>query len=216
MRHSRGKRKLLAVCVLGFVAAACRSQVKANASLHTVEAEVENDRKWETPEPPSTPSDAPPAPAKSAPQVAAAVAPAPRSGGVSFLGVVHDLSLAPGAPRAPVCRCLAVVLGAPSDGKFLWQAGPPAADHDTIAMVIAADGVSCPSGVPPVRASISAVEREGADIVLVVENVGEGRPIMRGALAAPPGPNGAIAVRTRHGTPYPAASGTGPCRIALK
>jgi hypothetical protein len=216
MRHSRGSWKLLAVCVLGFGAAACRSQLKAKASLNTAEAEAQDDRKWETPEPPSAPSDAPATPAKSAPRVAAAVAPVAPSGGVPFLGVVHDLSLAPGAPRAEVCRCLAVAFGAPSDGKFRWQAGPPTTDHDTIAIAIATDGVSCSSGAPPVRASISAVEREGADIVVVVENVREGRPIMRGVLAAPPGANGAITVRTRHDTPYPAASGTGPCRIALK
>ena len=126
------------------------------------------------------------------------------------------LSLAPGAPRTEVCRCLAVAYGAPSDGKFVWQAGTPATDHDTIAIAIAADGVSCASGAPLGRASISAIEREGTDIVVVVENVGLGRPIMRGALTPSPGPNGAIVVRTRHDTPYPAASGPGPCRIALK
>ena len=216
MRHWRGRRKLLAACVLVFGASSCRAQVKAKASVNTGEAEAQDDRKWEVPEPTSPPADVPPAPVNAAPRVAAAMAPVAPPPSVAFLGVVHDLSLAPGAPRTAVCRCLAVAHGAPNDGRFVWQAASPAADHDTIAIAIAADGVSCPSGTPPVRASIAAIEREGADIVVVVENVGEGRPIMRGALAAPPGPNGAISVRTRHGTPYPAATGAGPCRIALK
>ena len=219
MRHSRGKRKLLVFCVLVFGAAACRAQVTAKANVNTGEAEAQDDRKWEVPEPASQPSEAAPAPAptKAAQRVASAVAPAaPSGGGVQFLGVMHDLSLAPGAPRTTVCRCLAVAHGAPSDGKFVWQAGAPPTDLDTIAIAIAADGAGCPSGAASARTSISAIERDGADIVVVVENLREGRPIMRGALAASPGPNGAIAVRTRHGAPYPAASGSGPCRIPLK
>jgi hypothetical protein len=138
------------------------------------------------------------------------------TGGVPFFGVVHDLSMSSAAPRVAACRCLAVAYGPPSDAKFTWQAGAPLGDPDAIAIAISADGVACPSGAPPVRASIAALEREGTDIVLIVESVGEGRPIMRGALAAPPGPNGAIVVRTRRDTPYPAASGTEPCRITLK
>ena len=217
-RYSGGTHPLFATCLIAMALSACRAQVKANAKVNASEAEIGNDRKWEVPEAQSPPSEGPPAAApQPTPRAAAAIAAAqaPPSG-VQFLGVVHDLSLAAGAPRAAVCRCLAVAYGAPSDGKFTWQAGPPAGDHDTIAIAIAADGVACPSGTPPLRASISAIEHEGTNIVLVVENVGVGRPIMRGALAASPGPSGAIVVRTRHDTAYPAASGPEPCRIALK
>lgn len=196
---------------------ACRAQVKAKANVNAAEAEVDADRKWEIAEPAQ---ETPPAAApQAAPRVASAVAPppavAPALGGV-FLGVTHDLSLSAGTARTPACRCLAVAYGHPSDGKFTWQAGTPSGDHDTVAIAIAADGVACTNGAPPLRASIAAVEREGSDIVLVVENVGVGRPIMRGALAAYPGPNSAIVVRTNHGTPYPAASGAGECRIPLR
>jgi hypothetical protein len=214
MRHSRGTPKLLAACVAAWGMSACRAQVKAKATVNTGEAGAQDDHKWEVPEAASAPSTAP---AKPAARVAAAVAPvAPSGGSVPFLGVVHDLSLAPGAARTATCRCLAVAYGAPSDGKFVWQAGAPVIDQDTLAIAIASDGVSCPSGPPPARASISAVAHEGADIVVVVENVREGRPIMRGALVAAPGPNGSIVVRSRHDTPYPSASGAGGCRIALK
>ena len=216
MRDSGGTRPLFATCLMALGAFACHGQVNAKANVNA--SEVEDDRKWEIAEPSSASQEAPPMQAtRPAPRVASAVAAvsAP-AGGNRFLGVVHDLSLSSAAPRAAVCRCLAVAHGTPSDAKFTWQAETPAGAADTIAIAIAADGVACPSGTPPLRASISAVEREGTDIVLVVENVGEGRPIMHGALAAWPGPNGAIVVRTRHGTPYPAASSPAPCRVALQ
>jgi hypothetical protein len=217
MRDRGGTRPLLAMGLIALAVSACRASVKGSASVNAAEAQVEDDRKWEVPEPSASPSDTPPEPTpKPAPRVAAAVTAAPAPPGVQFLGVVHDLSLSPAASRPAVCRCLSVVHGAPSDPKFTWQAGAPAGDHETIAIAIATDGVACPSGSPPVRASISAIEREGTDIVLVLENIGEGRPIMRGALTAWSGPNGAIVVRTRRDTPYPAANGPEPCRIALK
>jgi hypothetical protein len=215
MRDGGGTRPFLAIGLATMSAFACRASVKGTATVNATEVQVDDDRKWEIAEPASPPEEAPPAPS-AAPRVAAAVTADPRpSSGAPFLGVVHDLSLSSGAPRAAVCRCLAVAYGAPQDAKFTWQAGAPLGDHDTIAIAIATDGVACPSGAAPVRASISAVEREGADIVLVVENVGQGRPIMRGALALRAGSNGSIVVRTRHGTPYPAASGPGPCRVPI-
>ena len=216
MRDGGGTRALLA---MGFAvgALACRASVKGTATVNASEVQVDDDRKWEIAEPPSAPQATYAAAAPTTPpRVAAAVTVEASSDSVPFLGVARDLSLSAGSPHEAVCRCLAVAYGAPNDAKFTWQAGPPAAQRDTIAIAIATDGVACPSGSPPVRASISAVEREGSDIVLVVENVGVGRPIMRGALALWPGPNGAIDVRTGHGTPYPAASGPEPCRLALK
>lgn len=218
MRNSGETRPLWAIILMAATVPACRASVNATAKVNGSEAQVDEDRKWEVAEPASAPQDAPPAAVpQAAPRVASAVAAAPApASAVQFLGVVHDLSLSSSAPRSPVCRCLALAYGPPSDSKFTWQAGPPGDDHDTIAIAIAADGVACPSGPPPVRASISAVGREGTDIVLIVENVSEGRPIMRGALAASPGPGGGIVVRTRRDMPYPAASGAGPCRVALQ
>jgi hypothetical protein len=110
---------------------------------------------------------------------------------------------------------LAVVYGPPSDGKFTWQAAPLGAE-DTIAIAIAADSAGCNSAKALPRASISAIARDGTDIILVVENISEGRPMMHGALAASPGPNGAIVVRAKNGTPYVAANGAGACRIPLR
>jgi hypothetical protein len=209
---SRGKCALVAAVVLAMGVSACRASVKAKANVNS--AEVEDDRKWEVQETPTPVAEGPSVAAapRPAPRVAAAVAAPAPSSTAPFYGVTHDLSLAGGAPRAAACRCLAVVYGPPSDGQFAWQAGAPA-DHDAVAIAITSDGVGCNQ---PSRVSIAGVEHEGTDIVLVVENVGEGRPIMRGALSPNPGPGGAIVVRTRHGAPYPSASGAGGCRIAIR
>jgi len=88
-----------------------------------------------------------------------------------------------------------------------------------MAVAIAADGVACAArGYAPLRASISAVELDGDDVVLVVENVRDGAPAMRGALVSPPSDKGALVVRARRGAPYgaPSAGGPGPCRLPLQ
>jgi hypothetical protein len=111
-----------------------------------------------------------------------------------------------------------VAVGTPNDPKFVWQGGPPKVDPDTLAVAIAADGVACAiAGLAPLRASISGVEAHGSDVVLSVENVPQGRPVMRGALVARPAPGSSLLVVGRKGTPYGSApQGGGACRVALK
>jgi hypothetical protein len=220
VQFSRGRRPLFATLAVAMGLSACRASVKAKANVNSADAELEDDRRWETPEPatpppqeaqPATPAGA----VKEAPRVAAAVAAAPAPApSAPFFGVTHDLSLSSAAAQTATCRCLAVGYGAPSDGKFSWQTGQPLGGRDVVAIAIRA--VSCGDNAEPPRVSIAGVEREGADIVLTVENVGEGGPIMRGVIAPYPGPNASIVVRTRHDTPYPAASGAGPCRIPMR
>jgi hypothetical protein len=198
------------IAVFAAVGVGCHAHAEASAKMTTTPEG--DDRKYEVPEPAS------PAPTGTARPMAAAP-PAPPTDRTIFLGVVHDLSLAPGAARAPACRCLAVGYGAPTDPKFSWQEGPPSIEPGTMAVAIATDGVPCSArGQAPSRASISGVERVGDDIVLVVENVREGRPVMRGALVAPPSGKGSLLVRARHGAPYgaPPNGGPGPCRVATQ
>ena len=217
MRHSRGICLLFAAGAVAAGLPACHAQVNATANVNPPEAETADDRKWEVPEGSAPAQEGAPAAPKPAPRVASAVAPtqAAPARGAQFLGVVHDLSISPGAPRTTGCRCLAVAYGPPSDGKFTWQAGP-LGEEDSIAIAIAPDSSACNAAKGLPRASIAAILRDGTDIILVVENIGEGRPIMHGALAASPGPNGAIVVRAKNGTPYPAANGAGACRIPLR
>jgi hypothetical protein len=207
--RSRAAWPALAVAALGALGSGCRAQVQAKAQVNAG-GETEDDRKYEIPEPATTavPTSGP--------------APEPRAFAgdrTYFLGVVHDLSLSPSATRTPACRCLAVGYGPPSDPKFAWQAGPPRFEPGTMAVGIAADGVPCSAtGYAPLRASISAVERQGDDIVVVVENVREGLPTMHGALVVAPTGKGTLVVRARRGAPYgaPPSGGAGPCRVPLE
>ncbi|HKQ71867.1 MAG TPA: hypothetical protein VJT73_21130 [Polyangiaceae bacterium] len=200
---------MIAVSV-AFWLGACRAHVQGDAQVNAA-AEVD-DRKWETAE--STP---PPARKLAAPPPAASARTPEPPEAAHFFGVSHDLSLAPGVPRAAACQCLTVVSAAPSDPQFIWQAGVPRTSPDAIAIAIAADGVACSArGAAPLAASIAAIERRGNDVVITVENVREGRPVMRGALAPRPPEGGAIVVQAPRGAPYgaPANGGPGPCRLA--
>jgi hypothetical protein len=213
-------RSLLVITV-AMAALGCRAQVRARGDIDALSGSDPDasDRKYELAQ--SEAARTPPPGVAAPPKTGSSALPASavvhdRTG---FLGVTHDLSLASSAPRTPVCNCLTVAHGSPRDPKFAWQAEAPLVDAETIAIAIADDGVACASrGSASVRASISAVEREGNDIVVVVESARQGQPVMRGALAASPGPNGVLVIRGRNGAPYgaPPSGGPGPCRIALR
>jgi hypothetical protein len=194
---------------------ACKSHVQADARVAA--ATDDQDRRWEIPEP-AAPAEMPPSPAPSNGTVAALPPPQAPSPGPSFVGVTHDLSLAPAAPREAACRCLAVAYGPLSDPRFAWAVDRPADSAGSLALAISAEGVVCDvTGFDPVRASIAGVERQGSDVVVTVESVDQGRPVMRGALIVPPAPGGALVVRSLRAAPYgaPAAGGPGPCRLTI-
>jgi hypothetical protein len=200
----------LAFTVPGMLALGCQAHAQASAQVN---ARTESDdRKFEVAEtelPPSATRAAGPAP----------IAAEPPADRLNFVGVVHDLMLAPASQRTAACQCLAVGYGPPTDPKFLWHTGAPRTDAGTIAVAVAADGVACSArGYAPLLASISAVQTEGDDLVLVMENVREGAPVVHGALVVPPGPAGVLVVRSRRGAPYgaPLAGGTGPCRLKMQ
>jgi len=190
---------------------ACKSHVQADARVAA--ATEDDDRRWEIPEP-ATSAEMPASPANTT----AAPPPQPTpSPGPSFVGVTHDLSLAPSASREAACRCLAIAYGPLSDERFAWAVDRPSGAAVPWALAISAEGVACDAtGFDPLRASIAGIERQGSDVVVTVENVEQGRPVMRGALIVPPAPGGAIVVRSLRGAPYgaPPAGGPGPCRVA--
>lgn len=208
------RRAFLGITALGLagIGSGCHAHARASADVKT-SGDMEDDRKYEVSE-----SSQPSPPPGTRPLVVPAPSEPPPDR-TYFLGVVHDLSLSSNAARTPACRCLAVGYGAPTDAKFAWQGAPPKLDSGTMAVAIAADGVACSSpGYAPRRASISGVERAGDDIVVIVENVREGRPVVHGALVGPPGGTGSLVIRARRGAPYgaPAAGGSGPCRVPLQ
>ena len=134
----------------------------------------------------------------------------------ALVGVRPDLGLAAGAGRA-TCPCLAVVVGSPSDATFQWQAGAPKTGADSLAVAVSARGIDCPGGEPDEtkrRPSISAVDVEGSDVVIEVEELPDGAPLASGALIPLPGPGGSIYVRGRdRSVVYARGSGGARCKV---
>jgi hypothetical protein len=134
------------------------------------------------------------------------------SGPPTQLGVRHDVMIAPSAPHQPTCACLAVVMGAPDDARLSWQNERPRVGEDAAVVALSARGVAC-HGLPedaPRRPSIAGVERDGANVVITVEELPEGRPLATGAVIPRPGPGGAVFVRPKGArVPYARTSSPG-------
>jgi hypothetical protein len=134
----------------------------------------------------------------------------------AVVGVRHDLMLS-NAPHEARCACLSVELGRADDPKFFWAGGAPSLGPDALAIALGARGIACPGGDPDDRRrrpSISAVDTEGEDIVVEVEDLPPSRPLASGAIIPRPGSKGAIYVRPRKGN---GVYGRGPsgarCRV---
>lgn len=117
----------------------------------------------------------------------------------TWFGVRLDLSMRPGTRRTPACGCLAVETGMPGKQAFLWDGTTPAIGPDALVVTISARGVECPAEPDESkrRASISAVERDGDDVLVEIETVPEGRPLALGAIVPKPGPNGVLVIQPR-------------------
>ena len=134
----------------------------------------------------------------------------------AVLGVRHDLMLS-NAPHEARCACLSVEVGHADDPRFFWTGGAPDVGGDALAFAIGARGIACPGGDPDDRRrrpSISAVDQDGGDIIVEVEDLPEGRPLASGAIIPKPGPSGAIYVRPKkgHGV-YGRNPGVARCRV---
>jgi hypothetical protein len=134
----------------------------------------------------------------------------------AWLGVRHDVSLAPGTPHAPRCSCLAVEVGHAGDPTFAWQGDAPSTD-DALVLAIGARGVACPGGPPndaDRRASISAVDLDGKDVVIEIEDLPPGRPLALGAVIPRPVAGGGVFVRPKDSrVVYGRSSQGGRCRV---
>ncbi|MGK4001753.1 hypothetical protein WMF31_03945 [Sorangium sp. So ce1036] len=135
----------------------------------------------------------------------------------SWVGVRHDLALASAASPKERCSCLAVEVGDALDPRFQWAAGAPEVGADTLAIALSARGVPCPGGAADEerrRPSISAVDQEGNDLVIEVEELPPGRPLASGAIVPRPAPGGAIYVKGRDAkVPYARAAGGARCKV---
>lgn len=124
---------------------------------------------------------------------------ASQSDAQTWFGVRHDLSMKAGAPRTPACGCLAVEVGMPGKQAFQWDGQVPTIGPDATVVAISASGVPCAAEADEGkrRASISAVDRDGDDVLIEIEDLPEGRPLALGAIVPKPGPNGALYVQPR-------------------
>lgn len=118
-----------------------------------------------------------------------------------WVGVRHDIIIAPNHPRVARCNCLAVEVGRPEEQKFRWQGNvPPDFPGDKLAVAISTRGVDCPGGNADEtkrRPSISAIDQRGSDIVIEVEELPTGRPVASGAIVRHPQGDGGIYVRAK-------------------
>jgi hypothetical protein len=137
-------------------------------------------------------------------------------GPAALLGVRHDLMLSP-TPHEARCSCLSVEVGRPDDPRFFWAGGAPEVASDAIVLAVGARGIACPGGDPDDRRrrpSISAVDQDGEDVTVEIEDLPEGRPLASGAIIPRPGARGAIYVRPRRGNlVYGRNPGVARCRV---
>jgi hypothetical protein len=176
----------LAMVALALAMAGCGGEQRATADAYWTPETTDNDKPLRETEALETSATARAIEAEAKPR--------------ALVGVRPDLSLATAAVPATRCPCLAVEVGSPGDAKFRWQAGAPAAGAGALAVAVSARGVACPGGDPDEanrRPSISAVDIEGSDVVIEIEELPDGAPLASGALIPEPGPGGSIYVRGR-------------------
>lgn len=134
-----------------------------------------------------------------------------------LLGVRPDLALSASAPKTARCPCLSVEVGAATDPMFQWQAGPPQTTPRSLAIAVSSRGVECPGGEQDDtkrQPSISAVDIEGNDVIVEIEELREGPPLASGALIPEPGPGGAVYVRPRgKKLPYARTATSARCKV---
>lgn len=173
----RVDKALVAAALAALVLPACRASVNVNAKATTEE------------QPQEAASEPPPAPALPPPVVLQ----------TAYFGVARSLTLKP-SDRQPPCKCVVAAVGASNDPSFDWHGPAPSVGSDALVVAVSADGVTCDTqGRGP---SIAAIDRVGQDVVVVLEEFKETRPLALGAIIPNPGAGGRIFLRARGKTPY--------------
>ena len=131
-----------------------------------------------------------------------------------FFGIARRMVLRPG-DRTATCQCVAAVVGNGNEADFAWYGEKPAIGPDALAVAITADGIPCErKGRGP---SIAAIDRDGQDVVVVLEEFKDTRPIALGAIIPNPGQGGTVFLTSRgnapYGRPLPGQGSRNLCRI---
>ena len=94
-----------------------------------------------------------------------------------YFGIARRMTLRP-AQRTATCSCVAAVVGSGDDPNFEWYGDKPDIGPDALVVGVSAEGIPCEHrGRGP---SIAAVDREGQDVVIVLEEFKDTRPIAAG------------------------------------
>ena len=128
--------------------------------------------------------------------------------------VRHDIELV-GTGQA--CACLSAFAGSADDPKIKWSVERPRINADALVFAMSGRAASCDDSRKlsgPRRPSISAVEQQGDDVVIEVEELVASKPMAEGAIIPKPGAKGGVYVRPKHQSlPYARASSGKMCRV---
>ena len=134
------------------------------------------------------------------------------------VGVVHNLSLTQQAAQTATCRCMAVALGSADDPAFQWRGTAPSVGDEAIVLGISGDGTPCDKPVGGRGPSIKAVEEEGGNVIVTIEEARHGIPLASGAIFRRPPGEGWVVFRAGR-LPYadvPPGSNDTSCRLKLR
>jgi hypothetical protein len=167
---------LIPLAALAFLS--CKASVKADVNVGSKEDAKEEDNAFD-----EVPQAAEPQPILQ----------------TEYFGIARRLTLRP-AQRAASCQCVTAVVGSGGDPNFEWYGEKPDIGPDALVVAVSAEGIACEhKGRGP---SIAAIDREGQDVIVVLEEFKDTRPIALGAIVPNPGPTGSIYLRARGKAPY--------------
>jgi len=187
MCHASHVRTLLSIAVIAALVPACKASVNVQAKTG-----------------PEEPQD------QEVPSQAASREDTVKEGAAAtdYFGVARGLTLKPGLPAA--CSCVAAAVGYPGNDEFKWRGEPPKVADDGLVVAIGTDGIQCDKQGP--GPSIHAIDRDGDDVIVVLEDWQQARPQALGAIVPNPGANGHVYLRTHgkngiYGRPLAAGDG---------
>ena len=167
---------ILIASVVAFSLSSCRASVKANVNASSKED-------TETEEPDSTALE------DIAPTVLQ----------TEYFGIARRLTLAQNRNQ-PACSCVAAAVGGANDPAFDWHGEKPDIGPDALIVAIGSEGIECAHKGR--GASIAAIDRRGNDVVIVLEEFKDTRPMAQGAIIPNPGADGTVYLRARGKAPY--------------
>jgi hypothetical protein len=190
-----------------FAATACRASIQASASA---DARGEGHADFEESEPEHSEDvpdfDKPLDPAGARPDGNDGLPPATEAP----IGARQDLMFK--GPGTVSCRCMSVALGPATLPAFRWAQSPPGTNPST-QFVVGFSSTPCAGAPEQARASYWGYEASGNDVIVVIENSREGRPITVGAIIPKPFGDGQVYLRPRDASVPFARGEEGRCRL---